>query len=206
MANLFSSSEGRRRGLAKQPPSLARRIKGFVNCLLHVAAGLHQHFAHLAGHIAGILLLALLQQQACADQNLGPLGRRNQPPRGKGLFCGGHGQLHVVGVGRRKCAHHIGVAGRVQVQDGFAAQGRLPLAADQIVKRGKGHENLQNSGNTGNRGQGQWRTRRILQGPANTWICSTVSLQHRSTGWRVFSRHFPPFDAFRYGDGPLAVQ
>ena len=52
------------RGLAEERPPFARHVVGGVDCLLHVAAGLAQHFAHFACHVAGELFLALQQQLA----------------------------------------------------------------------------------------------------------------------------------------------
>ena len=44
------------RGLAEETASLARHVVGSVDRLLHVAARLAQHLAHLARHIASELL------------------------------------------------------------------------------------------------------------------------------------------------------
>ena len=138
MANLFCSSEGV--VIAKEPAAFAGHVKGLVDGFLHVAAGFGQHLAHFAGHVAGVLFLALLQQDAGAQQDLGPLGRGNEAPGGKGLLRRGDGQVHVFGVRGGKRADDVGVVGGIQVQDGLAARGRQPLAADQIVVGGIGHE------------------------------------------------------------------
>ena len=79
---------------------------------------------------------------AVREKDLGPLGRGNQPPGGEGLLSGGDGQGHVFSVGGRKRADDVRVVGRVEVEDGFAVRGRKPLAADQVVVGGIGHESL----------------------------------------------------------------
>ena len=83
-----------------------------------------------------------MKMVAGTDENLSPLGRGNQPPGGEGLFGGGHGQGHVVGVRGRERAHHVRVVGGVQIQEGFAFGSGQPLAANQIVINGVGHESL----------------------------------------------------------------
>ena len=105
MANLFCSSTGG--GLAEEAAAFAGDVKGLVDGFLHVAAGFGEHLAHFAGHVAGELLLALLQQDAGADEDLGALGRGNQAPGGEGLLRGGDGFGHVFRAGgretRRRC-------------------------------------------------------------------------------------------------------
>ena len=141
MANLFWQLGGG--GLAEETPALAGHVKGFVDGFLHVAAGFGEHLAHLAGHVAGVFFLASGGGCAGANQDLGPLGRGNQPPGGEGLFGGGDGRGHVFGVGGGEGADHVGVVGGIQVEDGLAARGRQPLAADQIVVGGIGHGSSQ---------------------------------------------------------------
>ncbi len=121
-----------RSGFAEEAAPLAGDVKSLVNGLLHVAPGFGQHFAHLAGHVVGKLLLALAQQLAGAEQDLGAFGRGHQPPGGEGLFCGGYGRGHIGWAGGGKFADDVGVVGRVDIQEGFAAIGGHPLAADQI--------------------------------------------------------------------------
>ena len=79
---------------------------------------------------------------AGADKDLGSLGSGNEPPGGEGFLCGGHGQGHVLGVGGGERADDVGVVGGVEVEDGFAARGREPLAANQVLVGGIGHESL----------------------------------------------------------------
>ena len=57
MANLDFSSEGV--VLAEEAAAFAGHVVGGVDGLLHVATGFGEDFAHLAGHVAGVLLLAL---------------------------------------------------------------------------------------------------------------------------------------------------
>ncbi len=128
-----------RRGLAEETAAFAGDVKRFVDGFLHVAAGFGQHLAHFAGHVAGVLLFALLQQDAGAEQDFGALGCGNEAPGGKGFLCSGHGAVHIFSVGGREGADDVGVVGGVQVEDCFAARGRHPFAADQIVVCGVGH-------------------------------------------------------------------
>ena len=77
-----------------------------------------------------------------AKQNLRPLGRGNQTPGGEGLFGSRYGRGHIFGVRGGECADDVGVVGGVEVQHGFAARSREPLAADEVVVGGIGHESL----------------------------------------------------------------
>ena len=140
MANLFWQLGGG--GDAEEAPALAGHVEGLVDGFLHVAAGFGQHLAHFAGHVARVFFLVLDEDVAGAKEDLGALGRGNEPPGGEGLLCGGDGQGHVFGVGGRKRANDVGVVGGVEVEDGFAARGREPLAADQVVVGGIGHRSL----------------------------------------------------------------
>ncbi len=79
---------------------------------------------------------------AGAKEDFGALGRGNEPPGGEGLLGGGYGEGHVLGVRGGKRADDVGVVGGVEVEDGFAACGRQPLAANEIVIGGIGHESL----------------------------------------------------------------
>jgi hypothetical protein len=69
-------------------------------------------------------------------------------------------------MGGGKRAHNVRVIGRVQVEDGLAADGSKPLAANQIVKRGIRHGNLEGQG-TGIREQ----VSEILQFPDQEILC-----------------------------------
>ena len=74
------------RGLAEEAAAFAGDVKGFVDGFLHVAAGFGEDLAHFAGHVAGVLLLALLQEDAGADEDLGALGRGDEAPGGESLL------------------------------------------------------------------------------------------------------------------------
>src|SRR6185437_4652303 len=84
-------------------------------------------------HVAGVLLLALLEEQSRAQKNLRAFGGRNEPPRSEGLLSGGHGHVHVFRVGRGEGAHDVIVVGGIEVEDGVAAARGQPFPADQIV-------------------------------------------------------------------------
>ena len=78
-------------GLAEETAALAGHVEGGVDGFLHVAAGLGQDLAHFAGHVAGVLFLALEEELAGAVEDLGALGRGNEPPGGEGFRGGGDG-------------------------------------------------------------------------------------------------------------------
>ena len=61
----------------------------------------------------------------------------------KAFFAAATASGHILGVRGGERADDVGVVGRVQVEDGFAARGRQPLAANQIVIGGIGHESLE---------------------------------------------------------------
>ena len=77
------------------------------------------------------------------SEDFGALGRGDEAPGGKGFLRGGYGGIHVFRAGRRKGANDVVVVSRVHVEDGFAARGRQPFAADQIVECGVGHVSSQ---------------------------------------------------------------
>ena len=79
------------RGLAEEAAAFTGDVKGLVDGFLHVAAGLGEHLAHFAGHVVGILLFALLEQDAGAEENFGALGRGDEAPGGEGLLRSGYG-------------------------------------------------------------------------------------------------------------------
>ena len=63
-----------------QASALAGRVVRAINCLLHVAAGFLQDFAHLAGHIRGIDVFVSNQDFAQAEENFGAARRGRAPP------------------------------------------------------------------------------------------------------------------------------
>ena len=129
-------------GDAEEAAAFAGYVEGFVNGLLHVAAGFSEHLAHFAGHVARVFFLVLDEIVACMEKDLGAFGRGNEAPRGKGFFGGGNGQVHILGVRGGEGADDVGVVCGVEVQGGLAACGREPLAANQILVCGVGHRGL----------------------------------------------------------------
>ncbi len=140
MANLSGSSRGG--GDAEEPTALASHVERLVDGFLNVAAGFGQHFAHLAGHFSRVFFLVLDEDIAGAEKDLGSLGRGDEPPGGEGVLCGGYSLGDVLGMRGGERANNVGVVSGVEVEDGFAARGREPLAADQVVVDGIGHEDL----------------------------------------------------------------
>ena len=139
------------RGFAEQAAAFAGDVEGLIDGLLHIAAGLGQHFAHLPGHVARVFFLFLEQDVARAKQDFGTLGSRNQPPGSKCFFGGGYGQGHVFCVRRGELADDVGVVGRVHVGESLAAAGREPFAADQIAVFVVGHKRPRKAGFRGDR-------------------------------------------------------
>ena len=84
-----------------------------------------------------------------AKENLCALGRGDQAPGGEGLFGSRNGCGHILSVRGGKGADDIGVVGGVEVQHGFAARSGEPLAADEILVVGIGHESLLKRGSSG---------------------------------------------------------
>ncbi len=80
-----------------------------------------------------VFFLVFDEDVASAKEDLRALGRGDEAPGGEGLLCGGDGVGDVFGVGGREAADDVGVVGGVQVEDGFAAAGGDPLAADEVV-------------------------------------------------------------------------
>ena len=58
----------RGRGLAEEAAAFAGHVVGGVDGFLHVAAGFGEDLAHLAGHVAGVLLFALCEELAGLDR------------------------------------------------------------------------------------------------------------------------------------------
>ena len=85
---------GRRR-LAKHAPAFAGHVVGHVDRFLHVSARLGEDLAHLLGHLAGELFLALFQEASDLEEDLASLGGGVEPPGGERLLCGGDGGLDI---------------------------------------------------------------------------------------------------------------
>ena len=121
-ASLSPSSEGTI--VTPGRPTLAGDERGHVDGLLHVAAGLDQHLAGLAGDEIGELVLVAGEDGAGRGDHLGP-GRHGQAPPGPlGLGGGRDRGVDGGGVVHRVLADDVVGAGGVH-----GAEGRhgLPL-------------------------------------------------------------------------------
>ena len=124
----------RRNGGAEQPAPFAGVVIGGVNGFLHVAAGLGQHLAHFAGHLAGILFLALDQDLGGAENDLGAARSRHQSPLGEGALGGGDGGVHVRFGGFLEDADQIAGVGGIAIFEGLSGRGLDPLAVNEILE------------------------------------------------------------------------
>ena len=88
--------------MAEHAPTLAGHVDRHVNRLLHVAARLREHLAHLPAHELGQLGLVALEQLREAEQDRASLRSRHETPVGKRRFGGGHRAIDVICAGTWK--------------------------------------------------------------------------------------------------------
>jgi len=100
---------------------------------LDVAAGLGHDFSHLAGHVLGVLLLAVEEDLAGAVEDFGAFGAGVSRQVLKASVAAGNGQVDVLGGGGLELANDVVVAGGIDVEEGFAGAGGDPLAADEVL-------------------------------------------------------------------------
>ncbi len=105
---------------------------GHVDRLLDVAARLPEHLAHLARHVARVLLLALDQQLRRLEDDLAALGRGRQPPAFVRGSRGPDGGVDILRVGILEQTDDITRVGRIDVRIRIATAAGDPLAADEI--------------------------------------------------------------------------
>ena len=125
-----------RHGLAEQAAALAGHVVGDVDRLLHVAARLGQHLAHLARHEASRAL-------PCARPAGGRCGtgsRRASAPASrsscaKARCAARDGGVDVRRAGGGELADDLVVVRRAGAGEGGARRGGLPVAADQVLVR-----------------------------------------------------------------------
>ncbi len=114
---------GRRR-LAVEAAALAAHEEGHVDRLLDVAARLLEDLAHLARHVARVLLLAVAQDLAEPVEDLAALRAGHEAPALVRRGCGVDGVLHVALVGVREAADQVGHVRGVAVLEAFGPSGR----------------------------------------------------------------------------------
>src|SRR6202011_2170045 len=108
-------------------------IRG-INGFLHVAAGLRENLAHLAGHLASVVILALDENLGGAENDLSAARGRNQSPLGEGALGGGDGSVHVGLSGFLEDADHVASVGGIAILESLSRRGLDPLAVNEILE------------------------------------------------------------------------
>ena len=129
-------------GLAEEAAAFAGHVVGGVDGLLHVATGFGEDLAHLAGHVAGVLLLTLGEEFSGLVEDFGALGRGRETPALPGLGGGGDGVVDVGGGGGLEFADDVVGVGGIDVEEGLAGAGGNPLTADEVFVELVGHRVL----------------------------------------------------------------
>ena len=119
-------------------PALACHQISHVNRFLHIAARLGQNFAHLASHVAGVVLFARDQNLGSVKQDLGALGRRRQPPLVVRSLRRLDSPFNVLGPGRRKHPDQLIGVRWIAVLDNLAAAGFDPFTVDIVPENFRG--------------------------------------------------------------------
>ena len=114
------------------PSPFTSHIIGSVDGLLDIPPGFLQYFAHLPGHLAGVLLFSGRQDLAGPVKYLGALGRRNQPPAFKSVLGSGHRIIDVALVRGLKRANNVSGVSRIKVFKGLATMGGHPGPFDEV--------------------------------------------------------------------------
>jgi hypothetical protein len=119
--------------LPEEAPALAAHVQGHVDRLLDVAAGLREHFAHLAAHQLGQLVLLLLEEPGEAEEDVAALGRGHQAPLLEGGLRGGDRAVDVLGGRAREGGERL--AGRGDARLERLTRGAVgPAAADVVLR------------------------------------------------------------------------
>ena len=127
-------------GLAEEAAAFAGHVEGLVDGFLHVAAGFGQHLAHFAGHVAGDTAPCAAADRLPARTRISArLGAGTRRQVAKAFLAAATAWATSSAPEDGKRANDVGVVGRVHVENGFAACGGQPFAADQIVICGIGH-------------------------------------------------------------------
>ena len=121
-------------GRPEQAAAFAGSVVAAVDGFLHVAAGLLDDLAHLAGHVAGVFFLARDQELRSLVQHLGAARRRHQTPLLERLLGGLDGVVHVFLAGFLEDADHFARVGGIEVFKGSTGAARDPLAADKVLE------------------------------------------------------------------------
>src|SRR5262249_12545379 len=130
--------------LPEHAAPFAGDVEGHVDGFLHVATRFVQHLAHLAGHVARELLLALDDELRGLEEHLRTDWCRDQSPAGIRARRRLERRLHVAP--RRFLKHTDQVVGirRVAILERLTGRGRNPAAVDEVVESGdgwcRGHE------------------------------------------------------------------
>ena len=124
----------RRHGGAEQPAAFAGVVVGGVDGFLHVAAGLGQNLAHLAGHFASVLFFALDQNLGRAENDLSPSRCGNQSPFGEGALGGVDGGIHVSFGRFLEDPDQVAGVGGIAIFERLSGRGLDPLAVNEILE------------------------------------------------------------------------
>ncbi len=116
--------------MAVQPPALAGDKVHHIDGFLHISTRLGDHLAHLARHVAGVLLLALAEQLCRFEQDFAALGRRREAPSFVGMRSGLHCCGNIVGAGALEPAYNLARIGGIRAFKGLAGSAPNPLAAN----------------------------------------------------------------------------
>ena len=115
----------RRRRLAEDAAALAGHVVRHVDRFLDVAAGLGAHLAHLPDHELGQLVLAVDEPLRDAEEDLGALRRRHEPPALVGRLRGLDGAVDVLDGRLRERPDRL-AGRRVRALEGLAARRPRP--------------------------------------------------------------------------------
>jgi hypothetical protein len=119
--------------LTVEPTSLAGHVEGHVDRFLNVTARLGDDLAHLLGHLARELLLAIVENLRRLEEQLAALRSRVQTPaleRPRGCL---DRRIDVLRRALGVLGYQLAV-GRIAPFKGPAADGIDPLAIDQVLE------------------------------------------------------------------------
>ena len=124
----------RGRGGTEHAAPFAGVVVSSVDGFLHVAAGLGEHFTHFAGHVAGMVLLALNQNLGGAEDDLRTARGGDEAPLGECSLGGSDGRVHVSLAGFLEDADYLAGVGGIAIFKRLSARGLDPLAVDEVLE------------------------------------------------------------------------
>ena len=124
----------RRNCRAEHTAAFASVVVGGVDGLLHVAASFVQHFAHFAGHLAGIVFFAFDENFGGAKNDFGAARRGHESPLREGALGSVDGSVNIRFGRFLKDADHVARIGGIAIFERLAGRGFDPLAVDEILE------------------------------------------------------------------------